>query len=780
MPRRCGSACESLRELGITVPAADRLAAEIDHQFGYWYEWLDHTEAAGDLGRPDLTDPALLAASGLIDATQPAAFFLGDPATVTWLGVEALRICLEHGPAPALVVPVAYTAFGAVALRGDYAAGYRAARRILALAEARGYEPGTSQARMQFAALSFWAEPIENSVHQGQRAREGLIAGGDLTNAGYSNYVSVSSLLDCAPLERYLTEVEAALAFSRRTGKTGRVLDSYRWLAGVLLGEGTAAAGEAVSADKYAGDPVAQFFAHLSHATAAAVFGDLAGLERHTAAAMTLVPMAPGLYPTGVARLLRGLALAGQARDADADKRGGLLAELDELTRWLAARAADAPDNFLHLLRLLEAERAWAAGDFRAAALAFDAARHEAAQRQRPWHRALIAEHAARFYLARGLEHAGHDLLAQARQEYLAWGATAKVGQLDWAYPARRPPSDAAGTAGEQSGDHTDRRAAVAAGTVDLLGILSASQALSSETSIDRLHARVVQVLSAMTGATAVHLLLWDADRQNWLLPAPGGGAIPASGTGQEGTAPMSVLRYVQRTREPLDVGDATGDDRFSRDPYFTGVTCCSLLAVPILSRGALRAVLLLENRLIRGAFTTGRLDAVNLIAGQLAVSLDNAQLYAEYRRIAGEQAALRRVATLVARAAPPQEVFAAVAAESGLLLAVDFAVLVRFDPSDTLEVVGTWTSTGAPAPTPVGGRVPLGGRNVTTAVWRTGRPGSTTTTPSRARLARPPPVTGGSARRWAYRSASRAGCGALSSWRLPAGSSCRPMPRCG
>ena len=714
---------ESLRKLGITIPAADRLAAEIDHQFGYWYEWLDHTEAAGDLGRPDLTDPALLAASGLISATQPAAFFLGDPATVTWLGVQALRICLEHGPAPALVVPVAYTAFGAVALRGDYAAGYRAARRILALSETRGYEPGTSQARMQFAALSFWAEPIENSVHQGQRAREGLIAGGDLTNASYSNYVSVSSLLDCAPLERHLTEVEAALAFSRRTGKTGRVLDSYRWLAGVLLGEGTAAAGEAVSADKYAGDPVAQFFAHLSHATAAAVFGDLAGLERHTAAAMTLVPMAPGLYPTGVARLLRGLALAGQARDADAGKRGGLLAELDELTRWLAERAADAPDNFLHLLRLVEAERAWAAGDFRAAALAFDAARHEAAQRQRPWHRALIAEHAARFYLARGLEHAGHDLLAQARQEYLTWGATAKVGQLDWAYPVRRPPSDPAATAGEQSGDLPHRRAAVTAGTVDLLGILSASQALSSETSIGRLHARVVQVLSAMTGATAVHLLLWDADRRNWLLPAPGGGTISASGTGQEGTAPMSVLRYVQRTREPLDVGDATGDDRFSRDPYFTDITCCSLLAVPIISRGALRAVLLLENRLIRGAFTTGRLDAVNLIAGQLAVSLDNAQLYAGYRQIAGEQAALRRVATLVARAAPPQELFAVVAKEVGRLLAADFAVLVRFDPSDTLEVVGTWTSTGAPAPTPVGGRVPLGGRNVTTAVWQTARP---------------------------------------------------------
>src|SRR3984957_8994491 len=84
---------ESLRELGIAVPAADRLAAEIDHRFGSWYQWLDHTEAADDLARPDPTDPPLLAAADLINATQPAAFLVGDPAMIGWLGVEALRIC---------------------------------------------------------------------------------------------------------------------------------------------------------------------------------------------------------------------------------------------------------------------------------------------------------------------------------------------------------------------------------------------------------------------------------------------------------------------------------------------------------------------------------------------------------------------------------------------------------------------------------------------------------------------------------------------------------------
>jgi signal transduction histidine kinase len=90
--------------------------------------------------------------------------------------------------------------------------------------------------------------------------------------------------------------------------------------------------------------------------------------------------------------------------------------------------------------------------------------------------------------------------------------------------------------------------------------------------------------------------------------------------------------------------------------------------------------------------------------------------------KIAGEQAALRRVAVLVAQAAPPEAVFATVAAEAGQLLGVDAAVLIRYDPKDAITVVGAWTSTGVPSATPVGGRLPLGGDNVTTLVFRTGQ----------------------------------------------------------
>jgi signal transduction histidine kinase len=609
---------------------------------------------ADDLARRELSDPVLLATTRLIDAALPTAYFVADPAMIAWLALEALRIWIEHGPCPTLVGPAAHAAYHVGPQRGDYAAGYRALRRIVALGEARGYEPGTSQARHMLAAISCWYEPIENGVQAAQRAREGLIAGADLAYAGYTYQLAVPYLVDCAPsLESFVAEVESGLAFLRRTGDelTGQWLDSHQWLARVLRGETSAAASEALSIDRYADNPLPLLYAHLSHGIAAAIFGDPVGLTHHSAAAMALLPAAAGSYATAVARVLRGLALGGQARATDGDERVDLLTELDEMTRWLSARAADAPDNFLHQLRLVEAERAWAVGDFRAAVLAFDAARRDVADRRRPWHRALIAERAARFYLAHGVEHAGYDLLAQARHDYLAWGATAKVDQIDWAYPPLRRQADATtGDGGAEPADLPHHRSTVTTGTIDLLGILSASQALSSETSIERLHARVVEVLGAMTGATGVHLLLWSDERQDWLLPAPGsGGIVPVNGTGHEHAAPMSVLRYVQRTREPLVVADATGDDRFTRDPYFTDRSCCSLLAVPILRRGTLRAVLILENRLIRGAFSTERLDAVKLIAGQLAVSLDNTQLYAELassraRIVAAGDQARRRI----------------------------------------------------------------------------------------------------------------------------------------
>ena len=88
---------------------------------------------------------------------------------------------------------------------------------------------------------------------------------------------------------------------------------------------------------------------------------------------------------------------------------------------------------------------------------------------------------------------------------------------------------------------------------------------------------------------------------------------------------------------------------------------------------------------------------------------------------LAEEQAALRRVATLVARRTAPDEVFATVTAEVGRLLSAEFATLGRYESDGTMTIVVAWTGTARFTP-PVGSRRTLGGKNVSTLVFETGR----------------------------------------------------------
>jgi signal transduction histidine kinase len=104
-----------------------------------------------------------------------------------------------------------------------------------------------------------------------------------------------------------------------------------------------------------------------------------------------------------------------------------------------------------------------------------------------------------------------------------------------------------------------------------------------------------------------------------------------------------------------------------------------------------------------------------------LATAIANAESRAELARLAEEQATLRRVATLVARGAPPEEVFAAVTAEAGRLLGAHLAGMARYDSDDTVTVLATWAAEGEHPLVP--GPWPLEGGDLASTISRTGRP---------------------------------------------------------
>jgi signal transduction histidine kinase len=178
-----------------------------------------------------------------------------------------------------------------------------------------------------------------------------------------------------------------------------------------------------------------------------------------------------------------------------------------------------------------------------------------------------------------------------------------------------------------------------------------------------------------------------------------------------------NVPTLVFQTRRPARIDDyAGGSGPIAKAACKVGLRAA--VGVPVSVEGALWGTMIVGSRTEPlPAGIEGRLAGFTELA---ATAIANAQARVELRGFADEQAALRRVATLVAQAAPPSEVLTAVTEEAGQLLAADYAAMARYDPDGARTVVGAWTS--ASAPFPIGSRAALGGRDVATLVFQTGR----------------------------------------------------------
>jgi PucR C-terminal helix-turn-helix domain/GAF domain/GGDEF-like domain len=115
-------------------------------------------------------------------------------------------------------------------------------------------------------------------------------------------------------------------------------------------------------------------------------------------------------------------------------------------------------------------------------------------------------------------------------------------------------------------------------------------------------------------------------------------------------------------------------------------------------------------------------LNSAEVPAEQLPGSVDDTELYAEYRRLAAEQAALRRVSALVARGVEPSEVFDAVTTELRRCLDASTAGLWRYGTGE-ISLLSAVYLPDATVKWPVGTRTPIKGNTLAAEVHRTGRP---------------------------------------------------------
>jgi signal transduction histidine kinase len=145
-----------------------------------------------------------------------------------------------------------------------------------------------------------------------------------------------------------------------------------------------------------------------------------------------------------------------------------------------------------------------------------------------------------------------------------------------------------------------------------------------------------------------------------------------------------------------------------------------SSVGSPIVMEGGLWGALAVHSRQ-SGPLPADTESRLHNFTELVATAISNLQARAEMRRLADEQAALRRVATLVARESPPAAIFAAVAEEVGRLLDVEAIRIVRYEDGGDVQVVASW---GAPEATVlVGTHLTPGDHGLTATVRRTARP---------------------------------------------------------
>jgi len=298
--------------------------------------------------------------------------------------------------------------------------------------------------------------------------------------------------------------------------------------------------------------------------------------------------------------------------------------------------AEHAPMNFQHKYDLVEAEKARVLGQLEAIEW-YEKAIAGAKVNEYLNEEALAYELAAKFYLGRGMEIIAQTYMKEAHYHYQQWGASAKVNDLETKYPqwlTQKTLSTQITT--NVSISATKMVAVSSTGTssewLDLNSVTKASQTLAGEIVLSRLLEKMMHIVIENAGAEKGFLLLPQQD--NWFIEAQmlkdSSDTIVLQSLPLEDSEQVSanIIYYVVRTQKNVVLHDATQEGNFTRDAYIVKYHPQSVLCAPLLNQGQLTGILYLENNLTTGAFTPKRLEVLNLLSSQIAISIENSLLY--------------------------------------------------------------------------------------------------------------------------------------------------------
>jgi predicted ATPase/GAF domain-containing protein len=627
-------ALEILRELGVEFPRRPTLL-----HIALGFLVTKRRLFAGPLARladlPAMHDGRIKAAGRIIQSVYSAAY-LGRPQLFPFLVYRHVRHSLEHGNED--YSGGTYTAFGVMlCATSRFEDAMQLAEIGLGLLRRCNADRLKAKA---FAAYYSFIFPWKNHIRETlPYYREGLDAGlahGDFEYASYlmtfdslARLHSGVALTDLQPeLERHGAKIKSLgqersimlqnmlcqLAFALRHGPegsnplSGRFYDEAKQLPRCL-------------------DPLDEnlvFHNYLAKVTLCMFLGDHAcALDAARRGRVHLRNGGFANYLTAVFITYESLACLMGAR-----KRGGaMMRRVRRNQRLIKNWSKAAPMNFLHKYHLVEAERCHYVGQNQRASEHFEKAIELSQMHGFVHETGLAQERAAAFYFKRGMERLGRQYLRDSYLSYRRWGADALTRRLESEYAQHFA------ILGASFDGPLKRSAPRISETLDYRTLLKSSQAISGEILLPRLLQRLLTNILEHAGAQRAVLVL---ERRGELyveaeadVDGEGPRLIEQEAVEDSDLLCSAIVHYSARMATPIVLPDAAREGLFVDDPYVRARRPKSVLCTPVLYQGKLVGLIYLENNRVPHVFTAARLEVVNLLAGQAAISITNAKIHA-------------------------------------------------------------------------------------------------------------------------------------------------------
>ncbi|NDV23966.1 AAA family ATPase [Desulfovibrio sp. JC022] len=576
----------------------------------------------------------------LMHTITPAYMF--NKTLVFFIVLRMIRFSIKNGNSP--FSPFGYMFYAMFLASKDFS--FKKSREFTRLAVELNKKFSNSELETKINMLrggmhDHWHVPLQENISTLDKAFHNGIMHGDNTFARYAGYFAVQlkfmqghTLTEVYSLaDRYLNFIQKNKT-SLSSGAINLPLQMCKSMQGKTytpgyLDDDNFREGKLLSIAKSTGSAVVANWTAISKLITLSFFGYHAkAIEYVNSLYDTVEEALFGMYAVPVFHLLSIVNMAALYENSPPKKRSLYQKRINHSLSRLAQWEKNCPENFRHLYLIGSAELARLRGENSKALGLYESAIRFSSGAGYKNFAALACELAGKFHLSIGGNRSAIAMLSEACHFYTEWGASSKVQRILNEFPQlRKTPEDIF--------SHNSSAEVKGSRSLDISAVVKASQAISGEIVLDRLLDKLMRIVIENAGAQKATLLL---NNKNSLELTAHAFVSEHGITTQPNPDPeqelycKSIVNYVLRSKDNIVLRDAGTQGPFSIDSYIIRTKPKSILAMPVINQQLMRGVLYLENNLSPGVFTDDRLEVLNLLCSQAAISIQNARLYSDLR----------------------------------------------------------------------------------------------------------------------------------------------------